>query len=77
MVNVDVCCLCVASQSRSLCSSPLPDPSPPLTSSSSSSPSDWGLQNRVPSPARGDRDPTLNHTLPLKPLLEDQHDKLM
>lgn len=40
-------------RSRSLCSSPLPDPSPPLTSSSSSSPSDWGVQNRVPSPARG------------------------
>ncbi|XP_051508490.1 F-BAR domain only protein 1-like isoform X3 [Myxocyprinus asiaticus] len=40
-------------RSRSLCSSPLPDPSPSLTSSSSSSPSDWGVQNRVPSPARG------------------------
>ncbi|XP_067250787.1 f-BAR domain only protein 1 [Chanodichthys erythropterus] len=40
-------------RSRSLCSSPLPDPSPPLTSSSSSSPSEWGMQNRVPSPARG------------------------
>ncbi|XP_057211948.1 F-BAR domain only protein 1 isoform X1 [Triplophysa rosa] len=40
-------------RSRSLCSSPLPDPSPPLTSSSSSSPSEWGVQNRVPSPARG------------------------
>lgn len=40
-------------RSRSLCSSPLPAPSPPLTSSSSSSPSEWGVQNRVPSPARG------------------------
>ncbi|XP_016422135.1 F-BAR domain only protein 1-like [Sinocyclocheilus rhinocerous] len=40
-------------RSRSLCSSPLPKPSPPLTSSSSSSPSEWGVQNRVPSPARG------------------------
>uniref|UniRef100_A0A8C1IV31 FCH and mu domain containing endocytic adaptor 1 n=1 Tax=Cyprinus carpio TaxID=7962 RepID=A0A8C1IV31_CYPCA len=40
-------------RSRSLCSSPLPEPSPPLTSSSSTSPSEWGVQNRVPSPARG------------------------
>ncbi|XP_059359802.1 F-BAR domain only protein 1-like isoform X1 [Carassius carassius] len=40
-------------RSRSLCSSPLPEPSPPLTSSSSSSPSEWGVQNRGPSPARG------------------------
>ncbi|XP_017275855.1 F-BAR domain only protein 1 [Kryptolebias marmoratus] len=40
-------------RSRSLCSSPLPEPSPSLTtSSSSSSPSEWGAQNRVPSPAR-------------------------
>ncbi|XP_075944405.1 f-BAR domain only protein 1 isoform X1 [Anarhichas minor] len=49
-------------RSRSLCSSPLPEPSPSLTSSSSSSSpsewgpqardSDWGAQNRAPSPAR-------------------------
>ncbi|XP_024134402.1 F-BAR domain only protein 1 [Oryzias melastigma] len=48
-------------RSRSLCSSPLPEPAPSFTSSSSSSPSewgtqvrdsDWGWQNRVPSPAR-------------------------
>ncbi|TRY98423.1 hypothetical protein DNTS_017968, partial [Danionella cerebrum] len=40
-------------RSRSLCSSPLPEPSPPLTSSSSSSPSEWAMQNRAHSPARG------------------------
>ncbi|KAM4548769.1 f-BAR domain only protein 1 isoform 2-T3 [Odontesthes bonariensis] len=39
-------------RSRSLCSSPMLEHCPSLTSSSSSSPSEWGVQNRAPSPAR-------------------------